>query len=123
MVINRSLLLVRGKKPYATWANSFDDDGPRLNLAEHRKDANAYLVVDYTGTGDAGELVELHWEEIFEYELNAWMRDPATWPSNRTLRYSGSGSTWNLHHWCSICAKNRSKPDLIPDNGTLQDSS
>ncbi len=86
MVINRSLLLVRVKKPYASWANSFDDDGPRLNLAEHRKDANAYLVVDYAGTGDAGELVELHWEEIFEYELNAWMRDPSTWPSNRTLR-------------------------------------
>ena len=30
-------------------------------------------------------MVELHWEEIFEYELNAWMRDASTWPSNRTL--------------------------------------
>ncbi len=86
MVINRSLLLVRGKKPYATWANSLDDDGPRLNLTEHRKDANAYLVVDYAGTGDADEWVELHWEEIFEYELNAWMRDPSTWPTYRTLK-------------------------------------
>ena len=86
MVINRSLLLALDKQPYATWANSFDDDGPRLNLAEYRKDSNAYLVVDYAETGDARELVELYWDEIFEHELNAWMRDPSTWPSDRTLK-------------------------------------
>ncbi len=82
--LNRSLLLVRGKQPYADWANSFDDGGPRLDLAEHRQDANAYLVVDHEETGDLDNLVELHWEDIFGSELDAWMRDRKTWPVNRT---------------------------------------
>jgi len=85
-LINRSIIVVRPKQPFADWANSFDDGSPKFDLEEQRREApNSYLVYDYTESDNLRFIIDFYWATVFEYELNAWMRDPKTWPQTRTL--------------------------------------
>ena len=46
---------------------------------------HSYLVYDYTESDNLRFIIDFYWATVFEYELNAWMRDPKTWPQTRTL--------------------------------------
>ncbi len=84
MFVNRWGILVRANQLYVDWANSFEDGGPILSLHDQRSSPTLYLIPELEGA-DLNELIdESHWEEIFAFELNSWMRDPSTWPENRT---------------------------------------
>jgi len=84
MFVNRCGILVRAKQPYVDWANSFEDDGPIVSLDDQRSTPTLYLIPEHEGA-DVHELVdEWYRENIFAFELSAWMRDPSVWPENRT---------------------------------------
>lgn len=85
-IVNRSALLVRPKDPYVHWANSFDDAETILSLDEHREGCTVYLVQEVMDERGLGRILKRHYENIFEYELAAWMADESTWPSRRDYK-------------------------------------
>ncbi len=82
--INRAALIVRPKQPYVDWANSVDDDGPRVILQGLRTDPSIYLVETIDLLEDFHLLVDDAWEWIFREQLNGWMCDPDQWPQGMT---------------------------------------
>ena len=80
--INRAALIVRPRQPYADWANSVDDDGPRAILEELRKEPSIYLVESIDFLEDFDLLVDDTWEWIFREQLNGWMRVADSWPED-----------------------------------------
>jgi len=81
--LNRMALIIRPKQPYVDWANSFDDGGPKFDLNYHRP--NVYLIDEVVDPSNLQKVVGRYWREIFEEELQAWMRYSEDWPQRRTL--------------------------------------
>jgi hypothetical protein len=80
----RTAITIIRKRPYIDWANSFDDDGPELTneLAQDRR--TVYLVEEADARPDLRQLLDDHWEDIFEEELAMWMEAEEDWPAPRT---------------------------------------
>jgi len=82
--VNRTALVVRPKRPYIDWADSFDDGGPKYDPDLHQ--AKGFLVDEVADTRDIKKVLRRCWHAIFEEELNSWIRDPDAWPHRRTLK-------------------------------------
>ena len=82
--INRTILTIIPKKPYIEWANSFEDDGPELDL--ETKHSLAVLIPDKYDEFNYERFLKENYAIIFEEELTAWMADPDLWPKNRTYK-------------------------------------
>ena len=82
-LVNRVAVIVRHKQPYADWANTFNDGVPYV-LGNHRP--NCYLIDEMDDLSDQARVLRKHWENIFEAELEGWMRFPEDWPEKRTYR-------------------------------------
>jgi hypothetical protein len=80
----RTAITVTRKQPYIDWANSFDDGGPELTneLAGDRR--TVYLVEAADDPSAIGELLDDHWQRIFEEELAMWMESEDDWPTPLT---------------------------------------
>ena len=50
------------------------DGGPTYNPDHHH--AKVYLIDEVVDRGDVKKVVRRYWREIFEEDLNGWMRDP-----------------------------------------------
>jgi len=79
---DRLALLIRRRQPYIDWANSLDDGGPTYDLKTNRP--TTYLIDEMADTSDLKKVLRRYWRDIFEEELNSWMRDPDAWPQRRT---------------------------------------
>ena len=84
--LNRSAILVIPKQPYADWANSLDDDGPRFQISEANDDLTVFLGPDFDTVDEIEAVVSKHFDFFFEYCLSGWSTDPAQWPKRRTRR-------------------------------------
>jgi hypothetical protein len=84
--VNRSVLIVKPKLPYIEWANSLDDDGPKLNIEKPFDEYTIYLVDEVAYRIDVEKVLKRHYAKIFEYELYSWHIDEADWPQQRDLR-------------------------------------
>ena len=84
--VNRSALIVTHRQPYLTWANSLDDDGPKLDITSPHYEPPIYLVNEIVDESDIQTVLKRHHTTIFENELAAWHLDPAAWPERRNFR-------------------------------------
>ena len=84
--INRSVILVKPKSPYIEWANSLDEDGPKLNIEKPYDENTIYLVDEIGYQSDIEKVIKKHYAKIFEYELFSWHRREEDWPQQRDLR-------------------------------------
>jgi hypothetical protein len=84
--LNRSVIMVKPKLPYIEWANSLDDDGPKLNIEKPFDEYTIYLVDEVVYQSDFEKVLKKHYMEIFEYELFSWHTDEEDWPQERDLR-------------------------------------
>jgi ribosomal protein L24E len=83
-ILYRAAITVTRRQPYFDWANSFDDDGPKLT-EELRDRRTVYLVAEPEDDElDATEILDDYWEQILEEELGAWMESEDDWPAPRT---------------------------------------
>ena len=91
--INRSVAIVRPKKPYIDWASSLDELSPEsaTNLNEH---VGVYLLPEYNYDYEVEDLLREAAELIFEEELSGWHTDPSDRPED--LSYQ------NLHAWFDV---------------------
>jgi hypothetical protein len=76
----RVAMIVTRKQPYVDWANSFDDDGPKLTPELARDGRTIYLAPDSDEDTDREIVLDEFWQQIFEEELSAWMVGEEDWP-------------------------------------------
>jgi hypothetical protein len=82
--INRTVITIIPKQPYISWANSFDDNGPKIET--DKKLAISILISDKYDEYNYEKFIKKNYSDIFEEELDAWMSDPDDWPKNRTYQ-------------------------------------
>ena len=83
-LVNRVALVVTPKRRYAEWTRSVAPDAPRLGAEQLKSMATVFVVEALAGEPDVQDVVEEHYEEIFEHMLEAWTSDQPLWPPNRT---------------------------------------
>jgi hypothetical protein len=63
------VILVKPKLPYIEWANSLDDNGPKLDIEKPYDEYTIYLVDEIGYKGDIENVLKKLYAKIFEYEL------------------------------------------------------
>jgi hypothetical protein len=91
-------LLVTRKQPYIDWANSCDDDGPRLTEELSSTSRLLYLVPEADGEPDFEAVLDEFWESIFEQELGMWVLADDRWPEVRTREMFNAWFDVELNH-------------------------
>ena len=84
-MINRSVVVVRGKAPFLAWLKGLPDPEERLTLAELRASSNAYLVPPYENENDRSSILQTVFGHMFEEELMGWWTDASAYPPRRNL--------------------------------------
>jgi hypothetical protein len=83
--LNRSLMVITPRLPFATWAGSLASREDSTEVGELREDGTAYIVPPVRDAeGEDRILAEFHLR-VFENELEACVKDPALWPTERNL--------------------------------------
>ena len=72
-LVKRTAFSLKQKQPYHDWANTLDD-GPKTD-PEASSETSIYLLEDDSEFEfDLEALLNLHYKEIFEEELESWHR-------------------------------------------------
>ena len=82
--INRTAITIIPKQPYIDWANSFEDDGPKLE--PNNVHATTLLIPEKYDEFNYKQFMKKEYKIIFEEELAAWMDTPNLWPKNRDYK-------------------------------------
>ena len=82
-IVNRAALTVIPKQPYVDWANSVDEEEPKLSLNSPYLEYTVYLIGNVANDQDVAAELKKHYAEIFQEELVAWMQEEKTWPEKR----------------------------------------
>ena len=82
-LVNRSLIIVKPRKPFLDWANSIDDDHNDFTKKEMEDDCAVFLMQDYEEDIEKEEILQKHYRTLFEAELGGWCIDESMWPKNR----------------------------------------
>jgi len=80
----RAAITITRRQPYIDWANTTADGEVELTGEVANDRRTVYLVAEYEDRSDLGDLIDDHWEDIFESELAAWTEDESGWPASRT---------------------------------------
>jgi hypothetical protein len=80
IMINRSVVIVRGKQPFANWLAMLPDP-VTVSLEELNREPNAYLLPEYEEEAEREGIMRNYSLEIFEQQLYEWSRDESTWPA------------------------------------------
>lgn len=84
--INRSLIILRTKKPFLDWARSLDDESKDLTLESLNEEPTAYLIPEIWEDSDQEEFLKTCYDALFEEQLEGWWTDEAAWPQPRDLK-------------------------------------
>ncbi len=84
-VVNRSVMIVRAKKPFLDWARSLPERHPLeiknpFTLEDINRDSAAYLIPEIYGDEELDAYLDRIWILLFEDQLNGWYTDRDTWP-------------------------------------------
>ena len=104
--LNRSVLTITRKQPYADWANGLPDEEPDSVPYTDQLPRTVYLVPAIDSSTSVAELLDEFWQDIFEEELAGWSEDEDTWPVPRTRQL--------FDHWFAAELTD-SVVDLTPD--------
>jgi hypothetical protein len=85
-IINRTALTVIPKQPYVRWANSLDDDGPKLEVHDPHCEPTVYLIDEIPDDAALKNALRRHYAQIFENELASWHLAKEDWPQQRDIR-------------------------------------
>jgi hypothetical protein len=82
-MINRAVAIIKPRQPYLDWAKGLSDQVDDVTLDELRMDCTAILIPEFDDPAEAAAFIATIADDLFEKELDAWDRDPRTWPKNR----------------------------------------
>ena len=107
--INRWVVVVRPRSPFYDWANSLQDDQPRLTPAEFIGDATVLLIPDQRDRDSADGFMTARFERVFEHFLNLRVDDPLVWPQGRSLEMFNAWFEVEIHQNAMDVAEERIK--------------
>ena len=82
--VNRSLLIVRAKKPFLGWLKSLPDPA-NVTMSEVNEDNTVYPLPDFENDKEQDEILSHVFGLIFEEQLMGWSQDDRDWPSDRSF--------------------------------------
>ena len=85
-ILNRTALTVIPKGPFVTWANTLDDDGPKLDVNDPHHEPSVYLIHEIADDAALNRALRRYCRQIFENELAGWHLRISDWPRKRDLR-------------------------------------
>jgi len=80
--VNRSAILVKARQPWYDWINNIYPDSP---TTESSREPNVYLIKTKDNNQVLLNWIKIHFDEIFQNELNDWHIDENDWPQKRTF--------------------------------------
>jgi hypothetical protein len=83
-MINRSLVIIRLKQPFADWANNLPDVKRETTTDELNEDSTVILIPDFNSKLEAKKFIAKHYSELFDEELFGWCTNEDWWPQKRT---------------------------------------
>ncbi len=85
-VVNRAVAVIKPRQPYLDWAKSIPGPADDVTLDELRTDCTAILIPDFDTPVESEAFIAGLAGDLFEMELEAWDRDPTTWPEDRSYK-------------------------------------
>ena len=85
-VVNRAVAVIKPRQPYLDWAMRLPDAPDDLTLDELQRDCTAVLIPDFDDPAQAEAFIAAIASDLFELELDAWDRDPQSWPEDRSYQ-------------------------------------
>lgn len=80
-VVNRSIIILKPKEPYLSWANHVAQS--MESLGEIRAQSKAILIPQTSYSDQARAYLEQNYARLFEIELEGWASDKKRWPPKR----------------------------------------
>jgi hypothetical protein len=80
--VNRSSIFLEPTDAYLDWAKHSPDESDDVVVSVLRDEVSAYLIPEMDA--DPDEWLKLHYTDIFEHELYAWVKDEKFWPEDRS---------------------------------------
>lgn len=78
LFLNRTLILVKPKKPFIDWVNSTADEP--IAVEEIMEDPSCYLIEELDDDSQLQKYVKKRHVKIFEDQLEGWYTDSDSWP-------------------------------------------
>ena len=85
-IINRTALTIIPRQPFVTWANTLDDDGPKLDVNAPGYEPTVYLIDEVINDAALNRALRRYCLQIFENELANWHLLAEDWPQKRDFR-------------------------------------
>ncbi len=85
-LVNKSMIIVKPRKPFLDWANSTDEEFNDISQEEMEDDCAVFLIQDYEEDHEKEEILQKHYTAIFEAELGGWCTDESMWPVKRDYK-------------------------------------
>lgn len=83
--VNRSLVLLKPRQPFADWLLALPGQQADVTLDALRDSANALLIPVAEDLDEIATLLAERMDDLFEAELADWCDDQTLWPTPRTL--------------------------------------
>ncbi len=116
--VNRSVVIVKPKQPFADWLATLDVEWPQdapPSLMQLREDCNAFLIPPAEDVMDAKDYIRQHWQDIFEGELADWTEDESEWPAKRTPNIFQQWFEVELHSVLTdLCEDSLDRESFVP---------
>jgi len=82
--INRSIIIIKAKRPFLDWVNSTDPKSDfKMTLEQIRSNPTSILVPEFTRPSEAKAYLKKIYNDIWEWELRAYWTDERTYPKHR----------------------------------------
>lgn len=85
-LVNRSIAIIRPKKPFLNWLNGMPDLDFELTLSDIRMDCTVVMLPEVHEAEEGITHVDDLALSLFDMELASWMTEEAMWPKDRTLK-------------------------------------
>ncbi|MBN2149443.1 MAG: hypothetical protein JW726_18790 [Anaerolineales bacterium] len=95
-MINRTAVVIKPRQPFLDWINHTPQLGltSPVTMEELLDDCDTILLPDTNSREEAEELLEPLKPDLFEMQLEEWLREPGAWPQDR------SAATFD--HWFAL---------------------
>lgn len=85
-LVNRSVAIIRPKRPFLTWLNAMPELDFELTLSDIRIDSTIVMIPEVHEAEDGIAYIDEIALSLFEMELASWVADESAWPSDRDLK-------------------------------------
>jgi len=83
-IVNRMAVVLEPAQAYLEWARECPEALPDLTLEDLGEEGTVYLIPETDA--DPENWLRRNYVPMFEHELDAWYRDQAFWPKDRSFK-------------------------------------